>query len=587
MAVTFGCPLVGTYNELCGKHLKVGQRAYATDGQSADPHEGTNWKTGALDENGNLMAYGNLKWDTNMGGDNETPDLSNYCTKEEIERLQYYGDKDIVPSPEEWFVFDDVVNAITDINIEGMQDIEKIVVPYKIQNVFVEKIGDGTNPIIDKNVSKIILPKTLKEIESYCFKNLQCKQINIPRDCIKIGEEAFSSLEFEINIVVEDGENIELGNNVFAYNLNPMTINLNNLFKRITQIPAGTFLSASYLPKEITIPEHITKIGTSAFYTQYEELNTAIILNSLCEIEEEAFNTSNDYPPDFFTIKNIICNPGSTAEAYAKANGIKYAYNYIDPTSINSGSDEIFTLACDIEENPDGGLKAINLSAGYKEVYSAYEKGKTIKAIGNTWDNRTFILNLVGFIDEIFIFSGTLDIIAFTLYLYNNDNAEAYFQNLQINENMISTIEGNESIEDYYPSVKAVADYVAKYGGNVDLSDYFTKDDVTKVIDFQIQNVYDAINSEVKIIDREKEDVSNKTDTISDTPSMDKYPSEVAVFEKFMSFGNDIKSYIFSYTTSKFYTKDQTDNKISDAIGDVETSLENIIAKYGLGGDAS
>ena len=66
MAVTFGCPLVGTYNELCGKHLKVGQRAYATDGQSAKPHEGTNWKTGAVDDNGNLIVYENLNWDLDL-----------------------------------------------------------------------------------------------------------------------------------------------------------------------------------------------------------------------------------------------------------------------------------------------------------------------------------------------------------------------------------------------------------------------------------------------------------------------------------------------------------------------------------------
>lgn len=100
MAVTFGCPLVGPYNELCGKHLKVGQRAYATDGQSAKPHEGTNWKTGAVDDNGNLIVYEHLNWDLNEGGDHETPDLSNYYTKEEIEDKIFTFTCDIIENPE-------------------------------------------------------------------------------------------------------------------------------------------------------------------------------------------------------------------------------------------------------------------------------------------------------------------------------------------------------------------------------------------------------------------------------------------------------------------------------------------------------
>ncbi len=42
-----------------------------------------------------------------------------------------------------------------------------------------------------------------------------------------------------------------------------------------------------------------------------------------------------------------------------------------------------------------------------------------------------------------------------------------------------------------------------------------------------------------------------------------------------------------SWETDLIDTEKETDTKISNAIGDVETALENIIAKYGLGGDAS
>lgn len=230
MAVTFGCPLVGTYDELRGKHLKVGQRAYATD--RYPEHNGTNWKTGAVDEKGNLIVYESLPWD----GDNEV-NPSNYYTKEQV---------------------DDIV---------------------------------------------------------------------------------------------KDGK-------------------------------------------------------------------------------------------------------------------------------------DIFTFTCNIIENPEmaGGFEIESMTAKYDEIENVYKKGKIIKAIGNTWDSRTFILDLVGIVNENFIFSGTLDITVFTLYLNSNNNAEAYAQNLQTINNMIQTIKHNEGVEDRYPSVKAVADYVAKYsgggGGEVNLNNYYTKEEV-------------------------------------------------------------------------------------------------------------
>ena len=70
-----------------------------------------------------------------------------------------------------------------------------------------------------------------------------------------------------------------------------------------------------------------------------------------------------------------------------------------------------------------------------------------------------------------------------------------------------------------------------------------------------------------------KEDVSNKVNTISDTPSMDKYPSEVAVFEYGMRLQNSSYSYASGYTNQeisnlrtetdvKLNTKEDVSNKI-------------------------
>ena len=62
MAVTFGCPLVGTMEELNSKVLKNGQRAFAINGDGKD----TNWKTGD-----GSTTFENLPWDLNNGGDNK------------------------------------------------------------------------------------------------------------------------------------------------------------------------------------------------------------------------------------------------------------------------------------------------------------------------------------------------------------------------------------------------------------------------------------------------------------------------------------------------------------------------------------
>lgn len=90
MAVTFGCPLVGTKEELNPKILKKGQRAYATNksltqttieinGEQIKAFE-TAWKTGD-----GIKSFSELAWDINPGGDTEDIDLSDYYTKEEID----------------------------------------------------------------------------------------------------------------------------------------------------------------------------------------------------------------------------------------------------------------------------------------------------------------------------------------------------------------------------------------------------------------------------------------------------------------------------------------------------------------------
>ena len=112
-------------------------------------------------------------------------------------------------------------------------------------------------------------------------------------------------------------------------------------------------------------------------------------------------------------------------------------------------------------------------------------------------------------------------------------------------------------------------------GNNVDLSNYYTKTEVDDK-DNELQRGVDFVLGQIANFQFDlnlKENLSNKTNTISDMPSIDKYPSEIAVFDSEQSLINSCNSFTAGY--------------VAQEIGNIETALENIITKYGLGGDAS
>ena len=334
MAITFGCPLVGTEAELSSKVLKKGQRAYATDAKEqveikklplADGSKEvevrvvtTPWKTGKevdiLDENGEptgvkrLLTFFELPYDVNYGGDDiGNIDLSSYLKvkdaentyakissleteKEKLERLNYYGNKDIVPTNNNYFVFGDGTVSIA--ASSEAHNLSSIVLPYKDNNgSFVTKMYDFYGLGF---LHSIIIPNTILEIGDYTFSNC-------------------SSLR---NVIIPDS---------------------------VTKIGLEAFFDCTNLTK-IIIPDSVTSIGTDAFG----------LIDNL----------------------TIICNPGSTAEAYAKENGIKYAYNYTESNI------KIITLDVEIL---DGGntIKGINPSMTYDEAYNAFMEGKQVYMQGN------------------------------------------------------------------------------------------------------------------------------------------------------------------------------------------------------------
>ena len=111
-----------------------------------------------------------------------------------------------------------------------------------------------------------------------------------------------------------------------------------------------------------------------------------------------------------------------------------------------------------------------------------------------------------------------------------------------IEEHIVQSL--NNSEKDKIPSVKAVLDAIKSIKPDVDLSNYFTKEEV----DLELGAMRD-----------------NFKETFIDLPWL-------------------------SSALSDYYTKGIVDIKITNIenlIGDINTSIENIIEKYGLGGDAS
>lgn len=108
----------------------------------------------------------------------------------EIDCLQYYGNNHIRPSDENYFTVNETGETITGLTNEGKTQ-TKIVVPYKINDVHIIKIGDS----VFKNMTSltdVILPETITDIGDDAFYNCtQLLNITMPQYLTRIGAKAF------------------------------------------------------------------------------------------------------------------------------------------------------------------------------------------------------------------------------------------------------------------------------------------------------------------------------------------------------------------------------------------------------------
>ena len=222
-------------------------------------------------------------------------------SKEELERLQYYEDKNITPSPESYFTVNATGETITGLTNTGKTQTE-LVIPYKINGITITTLlGEyradvpDWQSILDGNsvITKVILPNSITSIGNYAFQNCELlTSINIPSSVTSIGSSVFWNCTSLTSINIPNG---------------------------VTSIEQHTFENCTAL-KSIDIPNDVTSIDIQAF-ARCDSLEKVEIPNSVTSINIYAFE-------DCTNLK-IYCEQGSYAETYAKTNGIPIVYTNV------------------------------------------------------------------------------------------------------------------------------------------------------------------------------------------------------------------------------------------------------------------
>ena len=159
-----------------------------------------------------------IETDTNKMkiGDGITPwSLLPYCNSstsasdEEIKRIKYYGDPDIIPSDESYFKVNTTGETITGLTDTGKTQTE-LVIPYKINGKEITKLysgGTSFTSILKGNsaITKVVIPNSVKHIRNYAFYGCtSLTSINIPNSVTNIGNYAFDGCTGLTSINVPD-----------------------------------------------------------------------------------------------------------------------------------------------------------------------------------------------------------------------------------------------------------------------------------------------------------------------------------------------------------------------------------------------
>ena len=268
----------------CSDNQHVQGKYNIEDTESKYAHIVGNGSNNASRSNAHTVDWSGNAWyagDVKVGG-TSYDDGTSVATEAELERLNYYGDKDIVSSPESYFTVNSTGETITGLTGASKTQTE-LVIPYEINGIKITKLSSGhessSEPPLSilasaaSKITKVVIPKSVTTLGRGAFYG--CTSLNsiiIPNSVTSIGEHAFSRCSALTKI--------EIPNNV-------------------TSIDNNTFASCSSL-KSINIPNSVTSIGSTAFVSCSN-------LTIYCEQDSyaETFAKSNNIPVVYTAISDI------------------------------------------------------------------------------------------------------------------------------------------------------------------------------------------------------------------------------------------------------------------------------------------
>ena len=205
-------------------------------------------------------------------------------TPEQLERLEQYGDMDIVPSDASWFEFSD--GEITGFNYEDGR--EYVVIPYAIGGIPVTSIGELAFSDSDTwegpPIMSVTAPKTVTTIGGNAFCGCQAlTTISFP-SATSIGDSAFSCCNSLTTVSLPLLTSI--GDYAFSSCVALTTVSL----PLLTSVDSGAF-SYCYALTTISLPM-VTTIGDNAF-EECSEL-TSVSLPMVTTIGDNAFEECSE-----------------------------------------------------------------------------------------------------------------------------------------------------------------------------------------------------------------------------------------------------------------------------------------------------
>ena len=246
------------------------------------------------------------------------------------------------------------ITGIGSYTFNRCQNLKSVSLPKTLKSI-------GNSVFTDTAITSIQLPSGLKSIGAYAFYRCKLTSLNIPESVTMIDEYALSYCD-NLAFVSVTGSVKEIPESLFEGDKKLKKVTLKQGVKKIgrnafcgsgltsmtfpeslTDIESQAFSLCPNLAK-VTFPGKLTEIGSSAFYA-CRKLSAVTIPTSVKRIGTEAFNdcramkkiiflngkTILDGKPMGYNWENeknralvIVGKNGSTAQTYAKKNGLKF-----------------------------------------------------------------------------------------------------------------------------------------------------------------------------------------------------------------------------------------------------------------------